>query len=1063
MVTAPTSAAPLFPARPRRGHGSVPELLRSFADTMPVRLPRRVVPGTLPWLAPGALALVALLAALTAGLRADRSTPQGGQSAARLGRWVGEVAAVPPSGDSSAQAGAPNAAPALRLAEPTWPRTLEIAQGRLTKALAATPDDPALHSDLALVLLRSADPRDRGNAMLAAAEELEIAAELVRRGDASDALQRTVLYNRALLLTDLGLREQARAAWQALQGLGAADLAGEIASAQRALAQPTTFESWQAGGRELLLAAARRGDASASTRLTRRYTTLAFTWLAEELLPAWAAAQQANSGGGEVLPTLTTLAGAVASTLGDHSVADTLAAFQVGSRREQDDLLSGLVAFGQAMQAYRSYGDDGKDAVLAQAANRLAAAKAPLAGWARFYAAVGLHRSRPDEADRALAGLAAATDAGRYPALAARLEQMLGTNGSIQNDREQALAHYRRSRQLYLATGEEAYAAFAQLLIGEAEFQLGNPRAAWNARLAALRTVSAWGEPSRLHGLLFSTLEQLLREERFAAARPWLAELQANAERWGAPIAVAETALQAGRLAAAEGLQADAAAHFERSYRAASSTGSQALRTRTLGTLELYQAESQGPGDAAVAQAGLESARQSMLAVGYRYQLSRLDVERGRTALLQGDRAGAEAALAEALAEEEEVRRRIGNPERRAAAFEQVQTLFDGLLTLSLDRRGGDDDAFRYAERSRSRLVLDQLSPHDDGPATEPVDLERLQAEIPPGVTLVELAVLPERLVGWSIEHDHEERFETAIQAQELARKVTELNRRVGLDATAEDLKPLAAELWRLLLEPVAGRLAPGQPLVLVPDRYLGRLPFTLLFDPTRQRFLVEDHPLAVAPSASAYLALRRRRRSEPAPSSVLAVGANNPTARTLDRVAPEAADVRALYPAGRELRGEDATQAAFTAAAAGAEVLHFAGHNVEDALAPLRSRLLFAPAWEGDSGALTAREIASLSLPHTRLAVLATCRALSGDAPGREVLSGTATAFLAAGVPAVVANLWDSEDTTTHELMLAFHANFRRGLSASEALRRAQLDQLRSPTPLAARHWAGWEVVGAE
>ncbi len=143
--------------------------------------------------------------------------------------------------------------------------------------------------------------------------------------------------------------------------------------------------------------------------------------------------------------------------------------------------------------------------------------------------------------------------------------------------------------------------------------------------------------------------------------------------------------------------------------------------------------------------------------------------------------------------------------------------------------------------------------------------------------------------------------------------------------------------------------------------------------------------------------------------------------------------------------------------------MLHFAGHNVEDALAPLRSRLLFAPAWEGDSGALTAREIASLSLPHTRLAVLATCRALSGDAPGREVLSGTATAFLAAGVPAVVANLWDSEDTTTHELMLAFHANFRRGLSASEALRRAQLDQLRSPTPLAARHWAGWEVVGAE
>jgi CHAT domain-containing protein len=83
---------------------------------------------------------------------------------------------------------------------------------------------------------------------------------------------------------------------------------------------------------------------------------------------------------------------------------------------------------------------------------------------------------------------------------------------------------------------------------------------------------------------------------------------------------------------------------------------------------------------------------------------------------------------------------------------------------------------------------------------------------------------------------------------------------------------------------------------------------------------------------------------------------------------------------------------------------------------------------------------------------------------PGSEGATSLARAFLAAGVPTVIASLWDVGDRPTATLSDAFHRNLLAGDDPEEALRKAQLAMLhggdeagRSPAA-----WGAFEVFGA-
>ena len=294
-------------------------------------------------------------------------------------------------------------------------------------------------------------------------------------------------------------------------------------------------------------------------------------------------------------------------------------------------------------------------------------------------------------------------------------------------------------------------------------------------------------------------------------------------------------------------------------------------------------------------------------------------------------------------------------------------------------------------------------------------------------------------------------------------------------------------ELHRLLVEPVGASLArrTTSRLVVIPHGPLSALSFAALQD-ADGRYLVEDFAISYVPAG--WMLTRPAAAAGAAPPTYLLVGApvavggdGSGPLRPLSGARRELARVSAHLPLGRTigLRGRDASEARFRAAAPQASVLHVATHGVIYDDTPLDSFLAFdvsgtASARTDDDGRLTVREVYDLDL-QARLVVLDACRSGLGRLSG-DGLHGLARAFFFAGARALVATLWDVADEPAARLMPRFHALVARGTSAADALRAAQLALLRDsragrvivegprgsvPLPEHPSLWAGFVLIG--
>jgi CHAT domain-containing protein len=183
-----------------------------------------------------------------------------------------------------------------------------------------------------------------------------------------------------------------------------------------------------------------------------------------------------------------------------------------------------------------------------------------------------------------------------------------------------------------------------------------------------------------------------------------------------------------------------------------------------------------------------------------------------------------------------------------------------------------------------------------------------------------------------------------------------------------------------------------------------------------------------------------------------------------LPGAAGEAASLVSLYPHARSLIGRAATRSAFLAGLSTADVVHFAGHAIENADNPDMSALVLAASpSDMSAGALRARDIASLRLPHTRLVVLAACETADGPVTRSEGVHSLARPFLDAGVSNVVATLWKIDDAVSADLFHRLHQYVAGGEGPVDALRHAQLDMIAGTgTAAQPRAWAGVIVSGA-
>ncbi len=141
---------------------------------------------------------------------------------------------------------------------------------------------------------------------------------------------------------------------------------------------------------------------------------------------------------------------------------------------------------------------------------------------------------------------------------------------------------------------------------------------------------------------------------------------------------------------------------------------------------------------------------------------------------------------------------------------------------------------------------------------------------------------------------------------------------------------------------------------------------------------------------------------------------------------------------------------------------LHFAMHSLLDTEEPLNSCLVFSRTTNDPNFLLYASELYNMQLP-AEMVVLSACNTGTGQIIKGEGVRSLARAFNYAGVPSMVASLWNASDYSTKDILVRFYQNLEAGQPKDIALQLAKQAYLKetAPTYQEARYWAHLKVIG--
>lgn len=300
-----------------------------------------------------------------------------------------------------------------------------------------------------------------------------------------------------------------------------------------------------------------------------------------------------------------------------------------------------------------------------------------------------------------------------------------------------------------------------------------------------------------------------------------------------------------------------------------------------------------------------------------------------------------------------------------------------------------------------------------------------------------------------------------------------------------EKIQQTARETYDLLFNAAREQLTSKTTWVIAPDDALWQMPFAAL-RPAENRYLVEDHAIAYAPSLSGLVEMTSPRdvtKSARVLPSLLALGNPAISKRTVDQAkllsgldaaaSPESANevksLEGLYTAARckVYVGAPASEPVVKQEAGKFTFIHLAAPALLSDANPLYSYIALSQS-EGsgnDDGLLEVREILKLNLS-AELLVLSSSEAARDRYPTGDAMSSLAWSLFVAGCPSSVAARWPTGSPSTTELMLELHRRLqaastsRVASSKAKDLQRAMLRVLRSQYqhPF---YWAGFSLVG--
>ncbi|HET9768461.1 MAG TPA: CHAT domain-containing protein [Thermoanaerobaculia bacterium] len=870
------------------------------------------------------------------------------------------------------------------------------------------------------------------------------------------------LFNRALALERLFLRASAKKAWQEyLEVDDSSPWAREARERLAAIEVPVFPDPVRI--RAEIAAIAADGDRAALAEIVLRQRHLARRAVQEDLLPGWADNWLGGNAAeaGRKLASARAIASEWEAQTSDPTLLAAVAEVEGVSPREREKLAQAHQALGVAARAFAAF----DLATVRKAADRALEelpADSPAAPWARVHRLACVYYLMGDVQSEADELLDQAGDdlTSRGAALWIR-----GLWRAKRGDVTFALADQREAFAAFERLEEHEPTVWLRLLIGEAYGYMGASGLGWQHRRAAMRDVATLTDRKRPFGIFLGSAIVALAEGRPRVAADLLDEafaMPASME----PHEAVQAFLWRSRIEVTLGQRRDAAADFVRA-----STWFPKLQSvdAVLFEPELHFVRGLLATDPQDAIAALSRAVVEFRQSGQQRRLPDVLLARAQAQQRAGRYGAADEDLRQAAVLHQQQQGAGYSQQLWAPLLDRPARLFGERVRLAI-RDGRAEEAFAVAEGARARVFLaDRDAAGAVSLANRPVGPLRLadvRSRLEAGSTMLFFAVLQDRIAQWRVERHRSSVAMLPITPDELARWATAFEADLEADVWTGTTRELAMRLYAALIGPA--HLGNG-PLIVVPDGELHGLPFAALIDPATKRFLVEDRPVTVSPSATAYLVARDRLRAIglTPPVDAFVVGDPRVSATLFPGLHPlpgaweEARAVAALYPRRVLLLRGAATRAALIDALGRHQVVHFAGHAVINRTDPERSSLPLADDGEPGGSLLFGTDIAALDLGSTRAVVLSGCDTASGKVLAGEGPLSLARAFLAAGVPSVVASLWPIADQPAAPLMTAFHQRLRRGEPPAAALRSAQLTVLRS-SAAAQRSPAVWASLQA-
>ena len=874
----------------------------------------------------------------------------------------------------------------------------------------------------------------------------------------------TAAFNRAIALERLRLVRQAAEAWHRYRQLD--PLGGWADEAARRTARLAALDPGPAdrdGGVSRLARQLAPGAHETAPAVDRHPESAAEAGL-RIVLADWARLSVSGErpAAAERLDQLVELGQALERRTGDPFLADVAAQFRREPSRSMD-LARHCLELETAIADYEGWQLARAARTLDRLEPELRALNSPLALVALRYRATCSYQARqPAEAGARAERLLHLAEQKGYADLAGKAAWIRGLVAFEARDVDSAQRYLDAAVRHFQDTGARRQQGAVQALLSTVSSYIGDSDLAWRQYREAIEAMVLGGIDRRYPVRVGAAAREASALGLHRAARELAEEAYSFDAQSGDPVAITESHWQRARILREGGWEADAARELSAAFDETAQIRSDSVRGHTRAGLLTERGLLLARTRPAAALAAFDEAEAVYSDEQFSLSRGELATARANVLLSTGHRGAAAVLLEQLIAELTSEARQVREVVERVRLFDQMAPSFETLVSLRIEDGLPPEATLTLAEEGRS-LELAQRT--GAPPAREAVDEAVGRRALGP---VVELLPLPTRIAWWVAADGALAQGSLPVTAERFRDLLSSV--RQALESGDRALfRRESGRLYEVLLAPL--HLPPGGTLTIVPAGPLLDVPWAALVDPRTGRYLTEQYALVFAPSTRV---LVQTRRAAAWSASLLSSGAlvvgdpafdgqRFPSLARLPGARDEARAVARLLPGSLLQEGSAATPSAFTDALGSYPLVHFSGH-ARDLQNPLFSELVFAPEAAGRGSTLRAETIYGLDLRRTQLVVLAACSTATGYRSKLEGSLGLAQAFLAAGVPRVIATRWPVADGTGAALFTVFYRELQLGREPSLALRNAQRASIRATDPRISdpRAWAAYQLLGA-